>query len=108
MNMIKDISETLASPQGQDSELLVLAGDFNTDGLTLKDAYGAMSTNSWWKKQDIGHIGKRGMHLISNGGTTWLEQPARVLWKGADTQHQVRHYHVFYMHGLGPISLASS
>ena len=48
MNMIKDISETLASPQGKDSELLVLAGDFNTDGLTLKDAYGAMSTNSWW------------------------------------------------------------
>ena len=35
-------------------------------------------------------------------------QPAGVVWKGADEQHEVRHYHVFYMHGLGPISLASS
>ena len=105
-NMIEAISETLASPQGKDSELLVFAGDFNTDGLTLQDAYRKMSTNVWWKKQDVGHIGKNNIHLISNGVTTSLAQPAGVAWKGADEQHEVRHYHVFYMHGLGPISLS--
>ena len=100
--MIEVMFETL------DSELLVFAGDFSTDGLTLQDAYRKMSTNVWWKKQDVGHIGKNNIHLISNGVTTSLAQPAGVAWKGADEQHEVRHYHVFYMHGLGPISLASS
>ena len=97
--MIEVMFETL------DSELLVFAGDFSTDGLTLQDAYRKMSTNVWWKKQDVGHIGKNSIHLISNGVTTSLAQPSGVVWKGADEQHEVRHYHVFYLHGRVPYPL---